>query len=97
MKIVILFLYIQTSISSNITKKKEEDDDNKTLPEYSFKNIQKHIAFNCYLKDNLEYEEFSLMGVEPCKNTASQYKSPIQKKSINNKAKRIANYQSTPM
>ena len=84
MKIFILFLHIQISISSNITKDKKDDDDVKIVPIPSLKNIQKHIAFNCYLKDNLEYEEFSLMGVEPCKNTATQYKNPIQKKSINN-------------
>ena len=82
MKTFILFLHIQISISSNITKDKKDDDDVKIVPVPSLKNIQKHIAFNCYLKDNLEYEEFSLMGVEPCKNTATQYKNPIQKKAL---------------
>ena len=39
-------------------------------------NIQKYVAFDCSISNSLEYEEFSLMGVDQCKNTAVQYDNP---------------------
>ena len=42
----------------------------------------KHIAFNCNIRDNLEFEEFSLMEVEECSNTAGQYNEPIKMEAL---------------
>lgn len=39
-------------------------------------NIQKYVAFDCSISNSLEYEEFSLMDVDQCKNTAVQYDNP---------------------
>ena len=46
------------------------------------------IAWNCDLKDSLQFSEYSLMKVETCANISSQYKSPITKKGQVIQAKR---------
>ena len=46
------------------------------------------IAWNCDLKDSLQFSEYSLIKVETCANISSQYKSPITKKGQVIQAKR---------
>ena len=53
------------------------------------KGIQKYLAYNCNLKDNLEFEEYSLMEVEKCNSTAKQYDDPIEMEALVIKPKKI--------
>ena len=52
----------------------DESEDNIT----NDRNHKHLIAWNCDLKNSLEFSEFSLMQVETCANVSSQYKSPYQ-------------------
>ena len=75
---VITLLTLRTVTSDQETQKITTNEENTTFT----KGLQKYIAYNCNLKDNLEFEEFNLMEVEPCESTANQYQDPINMEAL---------------
>ena len=75
---VITLLTLRTVTSDQETQKITTNEENTTFT----KGLQKYIAYNCNLKDNLEFEEFNLMEVEPCESTANQYQDPVNMEAL---------------
>ena len=79
----LLWLLIYSTISTTnydpIQTSKEESNRGKQL-----------VAWNCDLKQNLEYSEYSLMKVRKCENISQQYEKPISKYGQIIKARRFS-------
>ena len=91
---ILLTLYIlnKASAGTNVTL---TNTSTTTLPDLEkqkeVSNVRKYIGHNCNLRSTLEYEEFSLMGVEHCENTATQYGEPKEMNALILKPKAALN------
>ena len=91
---ILLTLYIlnKASTGTNVTL---TNTSTTTLPDLEkqkeVSNVRKYIGHNCNLRSTLEYEEFSLMGVEHCENTATQYGEPKEMNALILKPKAALN------
>ena len=53
-------------------------NEGKPVASHDGEHIQRLVAWNCDLKNSLQYNEFSLMQVEDCDNVSSGYNEPAQ-------------------
>ena len=50
----------------------------KPVASHEGEHIERLVAWNCDLKNSLQYNEFSLMQVEDCDTVSKEYKEPAQ-------------------
>ena len=81
----IRFVLVIFHVQALTTKTADNSFDGMPTLDPTMKHL---IAWNCDLKDSLQFSEYSLMKVETCANVSSQYLPPVIKKGQVVQAKR---------
>ena len=86
---LLLYLFCTTISSSTANRVAPNITYNDTSEEMQFAHGKCHLAYNCNIRDNLAYNQFSLLEVKKCDNVSSIYNPSFKKSAQLIQRKRI--------